>query len=308
MHFLEDTLRSRLLAILFAQFLLLVAAAPAQDLGPHFKKIKDGIYVESAAEANSNCGIIITNEGVVLIDSGHNPTDSREVLAAVKKLTPLPIRFLIDTEVHPDHTSGHFVFSPPATIIAHHGTGEAMRKAYDPARIPGLIKQFPEMATAAEGYHLVPPQIEYNEHLTLILGERTFELIRLRNVHSEADTAIWLPNERVLFAASVAVPHSINNIRSFVRIPDMLAAMDTLKKLGPEVVIAGHGAPGTAQIFDDAEAYYHLLVDRVAEMARNGKSLDQIKQELRMPEYSGWLNQDRMPTNIEAAYRAVQGQ
>lgn len=54
----------------------------AQDLGPHFRKIKEGIYVQSAQELNSNCGIILTQEGVVLIDSGHNPTDSREVQGA----------------------------------------------------------------------------------------------------------------------------------------------------------------------------------------------------------------------------------
>jgi cyclase len=278
---------------------------PAQDLGPQFKKIKDGIYVQSANEANSNCGIILTSDGVILIDSGFYPSDSRAVLEAVKKLTPLPIRFLINTEVHPDHTSGHYVFSPPTTIIAHEGTSEAMRQGYDAERIPNLVKQFPEMREAAQGYRLITPQIEYRERMTLNLGERTLQLIHLKNVHSEADTAIWLPKERVLFSASVAVPHSINNIRSFVAIPDMLAAMKLLKALNPEVVIAGHGSPGTAQIFDEAERYYGLLLDRVGAMAREGKSLDQIKKDLRMPEYEKWANQDRLPTNIEAAYRAV---
>ena len=104
--------------------LLFVRVLSAQDLDPQIKKIKDGIYVYVGKEFNSNCGIILTQEGVVLIDSGHNPTDSRAILAAVKKLTPLPVRFLIDTEPHPDHTTGHFVFSPPATIIAHEGATE----------------------------------------------------------------------------------------------------------------------------------------------------------------------------------------
>ena len=99
--------------------LLFVPVLSAQDLGPQIKKIKDGIYVYVGKEFNSNAGIILTQEGVVLIDSGHNPTDSRAILDAVKKLTPLPVRFLIDTEPHTDHTTGHFVFSPPATIIAH---------------------------------------------------------------------------------------------------------------------------------------------------------------------------------------------
>src|SRR6266853_1825962 len=117
------------LARAIAVFVSFFAAgfAPAQDLGPQIRKLEDGIYVYVGKNFNSNCGIVFTREGVVLIDSGHNPTDSRAILEAVKKLTPLPVRFLIDTEPHPDHTTGHFVFSPPATIIAAEGAGASMR-------------------------------------------------------------------------------------------------------------------------------------------------------------------------------------
>src|SRR5437773_8721518 len=192
--------------------LLLVRSIEAQDLGPQIKKFKDGIYVYVGKELNSNCGIILTEEGVVLIDSGHNPTDSRAILAAVKKLTPLPVHFLIDTEPHPDHTTGHFVFSPPATVIAHEGATESMkgRERETPDRIQKLAAVSPEMRAALEGYRFVAPQIEYPQKTTLNMGERTFELMYLKGVHSEADTAIWLPKERVLFSASAAVVNQYN--------------------------------------------------------------------------------------------------
>jgi len=292
--------------VLVASLAALAATTWAQDLGPQFKKIKDGIYVQSAREFNSNAGIIVTSEGVVLVDSGHNPTDSRAVMEAVKKLTPLPVRFLIDTEVHGDHTTGHFVFSPPAVIVNHAGAGAAMRQGFVPDRMPNLIRQSPEMAAAAEGYRLVPPQIEYRDKLTIHLGGKTIELLYLKNVHSEADTAVWLPEDRVLFSASVAVPGQINILRPFVTIPDMRNAMRMLKALNPEVVVPGHGTPGTTKIFDDAERYYALLLERVGAKVREGKSLDQIKAEVTMPEYASYASQDRMPTNIEAAYRALQ--
>ena len=284
---------------------LFAASMWAQDLGPHFRKIKEGIYVQSAREVNSNASIILTKEGVVIIDTGQTPIDSREVQEAVKKLTALPVRLVIDTEVHPDHTTGNFVFSPPAIVINHKGASEAMRAAADPNRLTSLSSQSPEMREAVQGYHLVTPHVEYQDKTTLYVGERTFELLHLRNVHSEADTAVWLPDERVLFAASVAIPNSINNIRPFVAIPDMLAAIKMLKSLNPEIVVPGHGSFGTTKIFDDSERYYALLLERVGALAREGKSLDQIKQELRMPEYKDWSYQERMPTNIEAAYRAV---
>ena len=288
-----------------AYLALFASSAGAQDLGPHFRKVADGIYVQTAREVNSNCGIILTSEGVVLIDSGQTLIDTREVMDAVRKLTPLPVRFIIDTEVHPDHTTGHFVFSPPAVVINHAGAGDAMRKAENPNRAQTLSAQSPEMRVAAEGYRLVVPHVEYQEKMTLRVGERTFELLRLKNAHSEADTAVWLPTERVLFASSVAIPNSINNVRPFVAIPDMLAATRMLRGLNPAVVIPGHGSFGTTKIFDESERYYTLLVDRVGAMVRQGKTLDQIRQELRMPEYTDWSYQERMPSNIDAAYRAV---
>jgi len=287
--------------------LLLVRSIEAQDLGPQIKKFKDGIYVYVGKELNSNCGIVLTQEGVILIDSGHNPTDSRAILAAVKKLTSLPIRFLIDTEPHPDHTTGHFVFSPPAVVIAHEGATESMknRERESPDRIQKLAAVSPEMRAALEGYRFVAPQIEYRQKTTLNMGERTFELMYLKGVHSEADTAIWLPKERVLFSASAAVVNQYNILRPIVTIPDILAALKMMKGLNPEFVMPGHGTPGTVKIFEDTERYYGLLIDRVGKMEREGKSLDEIKKELRMPEYDSWASKDRIPSNIEAAYKVV---
>jgi cyclase len=90
-----------------------------------------------------------------------------------------------------------------------------------------------------------------------------------------------------------------------VSIPAMLNAMSIMKALNPEIVVPGHGSPGTTKIFDDNERYFRLLLDRVGALAKAGKTLDQIKQELKMPEYAGWAYPERMPSNVEAAYRAV---
>ena len=296
-------------AAALATFVGFVTSAPAfaQDLGPQIKKFGDGIYVYVGNSFKSNTGIILTQDGVVLIDSGHDPTDSRAVMDAVKKLTPMPVRFLIDTEPHPDHTTGHFVFSPPATIIAAAGAGELMRnrERQVPDRIAKLAATSPAMKTALEGYKFIPPHIEYNEKMTLYVGERTFELKYLKGVHSEADTAIWLPKERILFSASAYVSEQVNIFRPFVNITDILAAGKMLKALNPDHVIPGHGPPVTTTLFDVGEKYYALLVERVAAKVKEGKSLDDIKKEVKMPEYAGWASQDRMATNIEAAYRMV---
>src|SRR5215510_15129483 len=298
-------------AAVWVTFVGCVAGAPAcaQDLGSQFKKFGDGIYVYVGKNFKSNTGIILTQDGVVLIDSGHEPTDSRAVMEAVKKLTPMPVRFLIDTEPHPDHTTGHFVFASTATIIAAAGAGESMRnrERETPQRIQQLAASSPAMKAALEGYKFIPPHVEYNQKTTLNVGERTLELIYMKGVHSEADTAIWLPKERVIFSASAFVSEQINIFRPFVTIPDILAAGKMMKALNPEHVVPGHGPPGTTKIFDDGEKYYALLVERVSALVKAGKSLDDIKKEVKMPEYAHWASQDRMPTNIDAAYRMVTG-
>ena len=147
--------------------------------------------------------------------------------------------------------------------------------------------------------------VEYRDRMTLNLGERTFELIYLKNVHSEADTAVWLPKERVLFAAAAANVRTIINLQPFVRIPDVLASYKLMKSLNPEIVVPGHGAPSTTKIFDEYEDFYNLLMKRVADMSAQAKSLEEIKRELKMPEYSEWRGQNNLPQNISVAYESV---
>lgn len=281
----------------------------AQDLGPHVRKIKDGIFVYAARAQDSNVSVILTAEGVVMIDTGQTPVDSREVMGIVRKLSSQPVRFVIHTEPHADHTVGDFVFSPPAVVIAHAGAADSMKKAASGTleRNRKQLAEYPDQRGALEGYRQVLPDIEYQQKMTLNLGERSFDLVYLKNVHSEADTAIWLPKERVLWATAAVGVKRYPNIRPFLTIPDILASIKLMRALNPEVVIAGHGAPGTAKIFDEMERYYALLLERVGKMAREGKSLEQIKAEIRMPEFDDWAGKERFPNNVEAAWRAVKG-
>ena len=283
--------------------------AAAQDLGLGFKKVSEGIYVYAAVLNEANSTIILTQDGVVLIDTGQSPKDSHVVMAAVKKLTSRPVRFVIHTEPHPDHAMGDFVFSPPAVVIGHAGSAASMKASdsFKPERIEKQTASSPEMREAFKGFRLVTPQIEYRDKMSLNLGERAFELYYLKNVHSEADSAIWLPKERVLFTAASVGVKRFGNHRPLVSIPDTLSAIKMMKALNPEVVIPGHGNPGGMKILDDIERYYSTLMDGVRQMVKQGKSLDEIKKELKIPGTEDWEGQDRFPNNIEAAYRAVKG-
>lgn len=297
-------LRSMTMA-LTAAWCLVGGRLAAQEVGPHFKKIAEGIFVRAVKSADSNAAVILTQEGVVLIDSGHNPPDSVALHESLKKLTGLPVRYLINTEPHTDHTTGHWLFSPPALVVAHQGAAASMRDGLSPERVKRIAAEnanLPEI----KNFRVVTPHIEYQDRMKLEVGERTFELRYLKSVHSEADTAIWLPKERIVFAAASVGVKRFSNLRPFVKISDTLEAIKMMRALNPQTVVPGHGAPGTVKILDDMERYYSLLIDRVGQMAKQGKSLDDIKKDFRLPaEYDDWEGKDRFPNNIEAAYRHV---
>jgi cyclase len=261
-------------------YLLFVTGAFAQDLGAQFKTVREGIYVYAAVLNEANSTIILTKEGVVLIDTGQSPKDSHVVLAAVKKLTSQPVRYIIHTEPHPDHAMGDFVFSPPAIVIGHAGSTASMKasESFSPARIEKQMSTSPEMRAAFKGFRLITPHIEYRDKLSLNLGERALELYYLKNVHSEADTAIWLPKERVLFTAASVGVKRFGNHRPFVSIPDTLSAIKMMKALNPEIVIPGHGDPGTVKILDDMENYYNKLMDGVRQMVKQGNRSKKSKK------------------------------
>jgi cyclase len=291
----------------------IICASPlgAQDLGRHFQKIREGIYVYGVddlpgRDPTSNCGIILTDEGVVLIDSGPNPPDSLIILKAVKQLTSKSIRFLINTETHNDHTTGNFVFSPPAVVIGATGASAGIKSYYDPKRNEKLIAESNEMREAFRGFRMVTPHLEFNDRMSLNLGDRTLELIQLKNVHSDADTAIWLPKERVLFSAAIAAVKRFGFLRPFVTIENITSDLQKLKALQPDIVVPAHGRPTTVQLLDETEKFYDVLLDRVSKQIAQGKSLEEIKKNPGLPEYSTWSGgQARLDTNIEAAYRAL---
>jgi cyclase len=291
-------------AVIMAASALFTTPASSQNLGPHFNTLKEGIFVYAQNSADSNATIILTSEGVVLIDSGHRPPDSVAIAGALKKLTAQPVRYLINTEPHTDHTTGHWLFSPPAIVVAHDGASAAMKEGLNPERVRKIVAEYPDLKEM-KNFRPITPHIEFRDKMTLHVGDRTFEMRFLKSVHSEADSAIWMPKERIVFAAASVGVKRFSNLRPFVKVTDTLGAIKMMRALNPEIVVPGHGAPGTVKILDDMEKYYTLLLERVGAMVKQGKSLDEIKKDLRMPEADDWQGKDRFPTNIEAAYRVV---
>ena len=167
-----------IIVLVMTLFCGVLESLSAQDLGPQFKKVSEGIYVYAAVLNEANSTIVLTQDGAVLIDTGQSPKDSHVVMAAVKKLTTEPVRIVIHTEPHSDHAMGDFVFSPPAVVIAHAGATVSMSEseAFKPERIEKQMAISPEMRVAFKDFRLITPHIEYHDRMTLNVDERTMEL------------------------------------------------------------------------------------------------------------------------------------
>jgi cyclase len=161
----------RFISLIFALAVSLAGGfARSQDLGPHFKKLKEGIFVYAQNPADSNATIIVTTEGVVLIDSGHRPPDTVALAHAVKKLTSQPVRYLINTKPHTDHTTGHWLFSPPALIVAHAGATDAMKQGLNPERVRKIVAEYPNLQEM-KNFRPIWPHIEFRDKMALQVGD-----------------------------------------------------------------------------------------------------------------------------------------
>ena len=197
----------------------------------------DGNILVETGFLGSNNGIVCTDEGLVLVDSPHRPTDAvrwrRTAQAAGDAV------FLINTDHHIDHTMGnHFL---PGRIVSHARTRERLVNA-GPTRqyIDNLLQAIdPDGRMLMDGWSQRLPSVTYQDRMTLDLGGTTFELRHVPG-HTPNNTLIWLPGQRVLFTGDlvceVGMPAFIE-----ADVFACLQAVRLIEELPVRRLIPGHG-------------------------------------------------------------------
>ena len=235
------------------------------------EQVSPHVYID-AMEGPCCIGAIQTEEGVLLVDSPQYPTRAERWLDEIKGLGQ--IKYLLNTEPHADHVFGNaFV---PGTIIAHQYIKDVF---WDDApfgpnfmKTPEVfIEMFdPERLDAAGTYQAREPEITFEGKMNLYLGEVAIEAIPL-NGHVPNDTAVYIPEERVLFATD----NVFNEVMTWYHdsLPyDWLETLDYLKSLDAEIVIPGHGKPGGAELFDMMKQVVEDAIGTVQEAIETGVS------------------------------------
>jgi cyclase len=284
-------------------------------------RIADSVYAAIYSEmkrdpVQSNSLIVITSDGVVVVDAQYTPFAARQVIAAIKKLTRLPVKYVITTHWHDDHIFGNQAYVeayPGVQFVAHDSTAAYMRtqaKAHQVslansygAAVPrikdrlatgkdGTGKQIPDSvladlrrrqplitAYAAEfkSVRLVYPTVTFDRALTLQLGQRTIEVRNFGRANTVGDVVILLPKERIAAVGDLVV-YPVPYIYGGYP-TTWVGVMDSVRALGATTLMPGHGTVMTDfTYFDTVIDLLEALTSQVKDCIAKGMSLEETKK------------------------------
>jgi len=256
-------------------------AFPLRALAP-------GVYAVSGdtgrgVEGRPNAGFVVTPAGVVVIDALASPGEGRVLMRTIRTVTQAPVRYLLLTHHHPDHTFGAIVFKRAGARIVAHPDRRTLanidgddRLASDWTGVMGL-EQMRGFAYADS------PDIAVRHDTLLNVGGRRIQIIRPGPAHTAGDLMVWLPAERVLFAGDVLVEDGVSMMVDGSS-SAMLGALARIDSLQPRVAVPGHGrlASDPARLVARTRCYVLAVRDTmrraVAQGIRMGQALDRLPQ------------------------------
>ena len=257
-------------------FLILMISTTIAQAELVIQKISDQIYAlvgETTQRSptnfgnNSTHGVIITNEGVVLVDSGASYLGAQEIHRAIQTLTDQPIKIVINSGGQDHRWLGNDYFLKlGARIIASDKTrqDQQARVDYHLDRLGGLIKQ------SLDGTVPVFAKQTFDESLKLNLGGVNLELYHFGPAHTVGDIVLWLPSEQVMFTGDVVFNDRMlgvgpaRNIRSWIEVFDKMA---TFK---PKYIVPGHGkVSDLPTATKNTQAYLKFLEAEIAKVLDN---------------------------------------
>lgn len=197
------------------------------------ERIAENIYVfTSRLYAQETAGAVITDQGVVLIDTLFFPEETRAIKVFLEDRLGLTVRYLINTHYHADHTQGTYLF-PHAYVVSHARCLELL----DETGRAGLAQTQAELPGFEEVEIVLPDMTFAGGHLDIHLGGQTFRLLHLPG-HSPDIVGVLLLNERILFASDNMMPVPTLFDGDF---DDLCRSLQTMAELKPDCIVQGHG-------------------------------------------------------------------
>lgn len=204
---------------------------------------------------NSNAAFVVTEEGVLVFDTGSSESIGAAIADVIGQVTDQPVRWIVNSHPHGDHWMGNASLANAETeVIATSATREEIRDEH--ARWISMFNQMTDGATGEP--RVVVPNRTVDERTLESFGGIEVVLIPLGHAHSREDLVAWLPSQRVLLAGDVVyvgtAPGTFDaNIRNWLDAHEVLLALD------PGIVIPGHGEVGTREDIEIQKVYFDTL-------------------------------------------------
>jgi glyoxylase-like metal-dependent hydrolase (beta-lactamase superfamily II) len=260
-----------------------------------FEKIADGVYYATGGVGSNNV-VIVNDNDVMLVDTGTTPANARNFVADVKMLTNKPIKYVVNTHWHYDHTDGNQIFGSDVQIIGHEFVKEMITKGDVLHKEPYLTSvSTAAPAVLADLKELKPtaPTRTYKDKLVIQAGSREIQLLNFGRGHTGGDTVVFLPKEKIV--ASGDLMESRLAYMGDAYFDEWVECLDKLKKLDFTVDLPGHGIPfsdkGLITAFQD---YLNDLIVKGNELKRSGvtpedaaKRIDMTSHAKNFPQITG---------------------
>jgi glyoxylase-like metal-dependent hydrolase (beta-lactamase superfamily II) len=267
----------------------------------------------------SNAGIVTDGEATLLIDTLFDLKLTREMLDTMCKSIPAAahIDTVVNTHANGDHCWGNELVAD-AQIIASARTAEEMTTDVSPAQLAMLLKRAPQMGRLGEfasrvfgpfdfeNITLTHPTKTFEDELFLKVGDKDVHLIEVGPAHTQGDTLVYIPADRVIFTADILFigGHPIiwaGPTSNWLRACDRILAMDV------ETIVPGHGPITDKKGVAGVKGYLEYIFQESQKRYEIGMSAQEAARDIDLDSYSTWTDGERIAVNVAAIYRELSG-
>ena len=264
--------------------LMFSAEAAAQSSRPddEITKLADDVYL---FRHQFHQAIFITTPKGVIVTDPISADAAAWLNVEIKKLTDQPVRYVIYSHHHNDHITGGSVFAGQAIFVSHALARPNILEAADPTT--------------------PVPDLTFTDRLSIDLGGTQVELIYTGKNHSDNSVVMLLPQRKLLFAVDFIPVETVAYRTLKSNYPDeWIESLKKVEQLDFEVLVPGHGKIGRKDHVRLFRGYLEDLRAAVLEHVKQGRSLEETKQAVRLPKYEQWQRYaDWFPENVEGMYR-----
>jgi cyclase len=267
-------------------------------------EVTEGVYAYIQPDGSwyiNNTGFITGGGGVISIDTCSTERRTRAYLAAVATVAGQPVRTLVNTHHHGDHTYGNCLL-PQATIVGHRRCREEVLASGPPVNLGIWTEvEWGEL-------ELAPPFLTYESGVTLWAGELRCEVTYVGTpAHTTNDSIVYLPDRSVLFAGDLL----FNRGTPFLLMGSVEGAIEVLEQvvrpLGAEVIVPGHGPVGGPDMIDEVLGYLRFVQDVARRGRAAGLSPLEAARAAELGWFGEWLDPERIVGNLHRAYAELDG-